>query len=138
MYINSYEDLDLCHRINGLGYEVHYCPESVLIHFESVSEGRKRFEAQSGVIYHQRWAGKFPQDDLKYYLEDGLIHIEYYANHLEFMIAPEIGVAKDKGGFGEVEKLLALRAKQVYALIRENNTMRAAGDASVPLPAGVN
>lgn len=137
-YINSYEDLDLCHRVTQLGYEVHYCPESVLIHYESVSEGRHRFEAQSGVIYHQRWAGKFPQDDVQYYLEDGLIRIEYFANHLEFTISPEVGVARVKGEFGDVEKVLALRAKQVYALIRENNTMRAAGTAPVPPPVGVN
>ena len=36
---NCLEDTDLCLRAGEAGYEVHYCPESVLYHLESVSRG---------------------------------------------------------------------------------------------------
>ncbi len=80
-------------------YEIHYCPESVLVHFESVSEGRFKFEAHSAALFRQRWSAKARPDDLNYYIQDGLIHIDYYANYLEFRIASELGVVKRQGRF---------------------------------------
>jgi GT2 family glycosyltransferase len=138
-YINCYEDIDLCLRIGALGYEIHYCPDSVLIHFESVSDGRLKFVTHSGEIFQQRWGDRLEPDDLKFYAEDGLLQVTYYATWQEFTVAPELGVIKDREVFGSVEKLLAQRAQQVHALIRENVVLRAAGAApSAPLPAGLN
>ncbi len=139
VYTNGFEDIDLCLRIDEMGYEVHYCPESVLIHFESVSEGRHKFEAVNGVIYRERWGDKIRPDDLDYYVADGMIRIEYFANYLEFTLSSEIGVVKDEKPFGNLEKLLAGRAQQVHSLLRENVVLRAAASApSLPLPTAVH
>jgi GT2 family glycosyltransferase len=132
-FINCYEDIDLCLRLNEMGYEVHYCPESVLIHFESVSDGRHKFISQSGDVFRRRWESRLRPDDLQYYYEDGLLQITYYATWQEFTVAPELGIVKTTAAFEMMEKLLAQRAGQVHALIRENVLLRAAGGAP-PLP----
>src|SRR6266852_986541 len=55
-YQNSYEDVELCLRLGKLGYEVHYCHESVLYHLESATrEGRAREFEASTAQYRQRW-----------------------------------------------------------------------------------
>src|SRR6202040_3852687 len=38
-FANGYEDVDLCLRLGELGYEVHYCPRSVVYHLESITRG---------------------------------------------------------------------------------------------------
>ncbi len=139
VFTNGFEDIDLCHRLTELGYAIHYCPESVLIHFECVSEGRKKFESLNGEIYLKRWGDKIRPDDLNYYVADGLIHIQYYANYLEFTISSELGIVKENQAFGNLEKLLTGRAQQVHALLRENVLLRnVVTRYSVPLPAGIN
>ncbi|OWK43923.1 glycosyltransferase family 2 protein [Fimbriiglobus ruber] len=134
-FINGYEDVDLCLRVGGLGYEVHYCPESVLIHLEGVSEGRFKFEAHSARLFRERWWASIRPDDLNYFLDDGLIRINYFPNYVEFYVSPELGFVVGKDGFADAERVLCQRAKQVYELVRENVTMRASG---IPgrLPAG--
>ena len=37
-FVNGFEDVDLCMKVRELGFEVHYCHESVLYHLESVSD----------------------------------------------------------------------------------------------------
>lgn len=137
-YINGYEDVDICMRINQLGYEVHYCPGSTLIHLESVSEGRFKFEVQSARIFRERWFDKVIPDDLRYYIEDGLIRVEYFANHIEFRVSPELGVVTDRTHFEEAERILSLRAKQVYSLVRENVKLRSLADPQAACPAIVS
>jgi GT2 family glycosyltransferase len=39
-YLNSHEDVDLCFKVRKRNYEVVYDPNSVLIHFERMSQGR--------------------------------------------------------------------------------------------------
>ena len=132
-YINGYEDVDICMRVHAIGREVHYCPQSTLIHLESVSEGRFRFEAHSARVFRQRWADKLVPDDLRIYVEDGLVRVVYYANYLEFHISPELGVVVGRDGFAAADRVLALRAQQVYSLVRENNVLRSAVG---PVPVG--
>jgi GT2 family glycosyltransferase len=139
VYTNGFEDIDLCHRLTDTGYEIHYCPDSVLIHFESVSDGRARFESLNGEIYHKRWGHKLRPDDLNYYFVDGMIQIQYFANYLEFTISSELGVVKDVGTLGGLESLLSVRAQQVHSLLRENVLLRSVVTrCSAPLPTGIN
>jgi GT2 family glycosyltransferase len=58
-YVNGYEDVDLCLRARANGWTVRYTPHSILYHFESVSEGRHRFEDENHRRYLRAWSGKF-------------------------------------------------------------------------------
>ena len=120
-YVNGFEDVDLCLRLGGLGYEVHFCHESVLFHLESVSEGRFDSESQNAAVFLRRWAGKVQPDDLQIYLADGLVRVDYGANHLGFEVAPELGAVTSGRDTAKVSGLLALRAQQVYSLLRRTS-----------------
>ncbi len=54
-FVNGYEDVDLCLKVAQTGAKIVYTPESVAVHYESVSEGR--FNADSGNLtrLNQRW-----------------------------------------------------------------------------------
>src|SRR5690606_31680883 len=54
-YVNGYEDVDLCMKVRTSGGRILYDPRSVLIHHESVSDGR--FDAENANInrLHERW-----------------------------------------------------------------------------------
>ncbi len=131
VFINCYEDIDLCLRLDALGYEIHYCPQSCLIHFESVSEGRHDKEIYSGDIFMRRWKHKLRPDDLRYYTEDGLFRITYDSTSLVFELSPEVGLVKKKAEFREIEKLLCQRSQQVQTLLRENVLLRAAASGTL-------
>src|SRR5262249_47182435 len=70
---NGFEDVDFCLRLRKAGLEVHYCAESVVEHLESVSPGRFRHAGKNVSLYRQRWFERVQPDDVKYYLEDGLL-----------------------------------------------------------------
>lgn len=130
VFINGYEDLDLCMRVRDRGYEVHICGDSVLVHLESVSEGRFRFEDQNLRTFRERWIGRLKPDDLDIYIADGLIRVEYTANSIAMHVAPELGFALERGAELPVLRVLSRRADQVNALMRENVSLRAATSLS--------
>ncbi len=70
-YVNGLEDVDLCLRIKQEGYRIIYTPKSVVIHHESVSPGRFKFNQHNSDLYMNRWREAVP-DEHKYYQEDGL------------------------------------------------------------------
>lgn len=118
-----YEDVDLCLRAGQLGYEVHYCHESVLVHLTSVSEGR----LADGVVNQQRflarWAGRIEPDEMRYYVEDSLLQVRYPALYpLEFEVSPLLAAispaSRDAG------PLLRRRAEHVYRLLTENTRLK--------------
>ncbi len=63
---NVYEDVDLCLRALEAGREVHYCPESVAYHLQSVTRGDPAAPTtpadplgdhrRSFGYYHMRWS----------------------------------------------------------------------------------
>jgi GT2 family glycosyltransferase len=87
-YKNAYEDIDLCLRMRESGREVLYVPESVLIHYEGSSEGRKLKERAARKIFLERWRGKISPD-----LSDRTIGL---ARRLEMRLFAEIEAS---GGF---------------------------------------
>jgi GT2 family glycosyltransferase len=57
-YRNGYEDVDLCLRMREKGHRVAYCPTSVVLHHEGMSEGRMAHDGPNAELYLQRWADR--------------------------------------------------------------------------------
>jgi GT2 family glycosyltransferase len=129
---NGFEDVDLCLRIGEAGHEVHYCPDSELVHLEAVTRaetGTDEAFRRNLEIYLERWAG-VPPDDLTTYVDDGLIRITYTDVYpLQLWISPELAATPNEGA-DEAFGLLGLRSRQVFDLLKENALLRARlGDA---------
>lgn len=114
---NCLEDADLCMRLGEMGHGVIYCPGSVAYHLESVSRGRRSTEiAEAGKLFHDRWGAKAERDDLRLYVEDGLLRIRYrdfYPVRIE--VAPELAVTDS----ADVEKFVETQSGQLADLLRE-------------------
>jgi GT2 family glycosyltransferase len=133
-YRNCLEDADLCLRLREAGGEVHYCHESVLYHLESVSRGRRSREiAENTRLFRSRWDDRAERDDLRYYLEDGLLRIRYRDVYpLKLEISPEL--AGVPGLDEDATRFLELQSQQVADLLRE--TVRLTAEiADLDLPA---
>lgn len=63
-YRNGYEDVDLCLKVREAGLRIAYTPESVLVHHESVSEGRFDRNRENEDLLNRRWMGRFTDFDL--------------------------------------------------------------------------
>jgi len=121
-FVNAYEDHDLCLRLGDRGSEVHYCHESVVYHLESVSrEGRfEDFEAATR-LFRSRWGGRVQPDDFRYYLEDGLLGARYWDFYpIQLFVSPLVAVVDGDERERQADKLLQVRARQVFDLLREN------------------
>jgi GT2 family glycosyltransferase len=114
---NSLEDTDLCMRLGEAGYEIRYCPQSVLYHLESVSRGRRSKEiAANTKLFKERWEDKVERDDLRRYVEDGLLQVRYrelYPVGIE--LAPELATVAGQ----QAERFVELQSQQVADLLRE-------------------
>lgn len=118
---NGYEDVDLCLRLGERGYEVHYCHESVLYHLEGVSEGRFKHEEPNIRLYHSRWGHRVQPDDIQYFIEDGLLSVQYRALYpLSFSLSPLLATVNEQERDRQADRLLAERSRQVYELLKEN------------------
>lgn len=62
-YVNGYEDVDLCLKVWSSGRRIIYTPESVLVHHESVSDGRFLKASENIELLHRRWMGRFTAFD---------------------------------------------------------------------------
>lgn len=70
-YVNGMEDVDLCLKVRNSGKRVYYCPNSVLTHFESKSEGRFDRVTENERLFVQIWNHRVETDETKYLIEDG-------------------------------------------------------------------
>ena len=114
---NSLEDTDLCLRLGELGYEIHYCPESVVYHLESASRRRRSEEVAANTrLFRERWEAKVERDDLRRYVEDGLLRVRYRDVYpLRIELAPELAIAAGQ----DPHHLVELQSHQVADLLRE-------------------
>lgn len=129
-FVNAYEDHDLCLRLGELGHEVHYCHESVLYHLEGATRRDRLAELDHATrLYRLRWAHRLQPDDLKYYVEDGLLQVQYGGGTypLSFRVSPMLALVDEESRASEADRLLAARAVQVAQLLHENTQLRAAG-----------
>lgn len=153
-FVNSCEDIDLCLRLGEMGYESHYCHESVLYHLESVTRaGRTEEESQNTRLYLSRWGHRAPPDDLQYYVEDGLLGTRYQALYpIPFEISPLLAVVDHGQRAPTADSLLNARTQEVLGLLKENTRLHvqlqearhaklldwSAIDAATPIPAEGN
>jgi GT2 family glycosyltransferase len=117
---NCLEDVDICLRLRELGYEIHYCPDAVLVHYESATRGRRSKAFDEAVsLYRSRWAAKARPDDLDYYVEDGLLDVSYPGAYpVRMTISPELAVlAGDRAG--DAERALDRAQRRVFDLLLE-------------------
>ena len=126
-FVNGYEDVDFCLRLGKLGREIHYCPASVLVHLESVSEGRTSRDEPNHALYSRRWKGRVTPCDARYFQEDGLLRFSYRGTTpLAVHLAPELALLHDDDDRrSRTDRLLAARSRQVFALMKENIALRA-------------
>jgi GT2 family glycosyltransferase len=124
-YLNGHEDVDLCLRLGELGHEVHYCHESVLTHLESVSRGFiTRQDWTNARIYKQRWQARVQPDDLRYYVEDGLLRLGYRFSHpFDISVDPLLANVANDARDRLSDQLLATRARQVNELQYDNTLL---------------
>jgi GT2 family glycosyltransferase len=120
---NCYEDVDFCFRLGQLGYEVHYCHESVLYHLESVSRGRKSEDDKHNArLLSRRWLERpeLVRDDLSYYQDDNLLRIFYPDSYpLRVAVSPLLALDWERGAAEEKTKLLDARSRHVFRLLAE-------------------
>jgi GT2 family glycosyltransferase len=114
---NCLEDADLCMRLGEAGHAVMYCPGSVAYHLESVSRGRRSTEiAEAGKLFHERWGRKAKRDDLRLYVEDGLLRVRYRDFYpVKIEVAPELAATDS----AELGKFMELQSGQLADLLRE-------------------
>ena len=69
-YDNSCEDVDLCLKVRARGYRVLVCADSVVYHFESISEGRRASDFRNSALLKARWASDIECDAERWYATD--------------------------------------------------------------------
>jgi GT2 family glycosyltransferase len=122
---NGYEDVDLCLKLGRLGYEVHYCHESVLYHLESVSEKRWDWTEHNTQLLRQRWWQDLKPDDVPYYLEDGLVRLEYGPMYpIRLCIDPHLASLQSEQYRDDGLSLIHARAGRMFELLKDNVHLR--------------
>ncbi len=132
-YLNGYEDVDFCLRAGQHGHEVHYCHDSVLYHFESLTRRASGpWEKMSAADVHalksfaRRWGGRVERDALRYLAQDGFVRVEPGSrSSVHVRVAPEVTPVNGDRGAPLTERLLAERARQVGDLLDQNIRLRA-------------
>ncbi len=121
-YQNGWEDVDYCLRAGEAGYEVHYCAESVVYHFESATRNLvSDAERANQELFAIRWRHKITPDDYRYYWQDGLISAQYGARYpIRLSISPLLAGVTVGENDRLADRLLYDRARQVMILLRNN------------------
>ena len=120
-YRNGHEDVDLCLRLGAAGHEIHYCHESVVVHLESASRGRRSAEsAANGRRYRNQWASRVRPDDLEVYVDDGLLDVAYGDTYpVRMHVSPILATVHDGARHRATEHLLRARSRQVAELLQQ-------------------
>jgi GT2 family glycosyltransferase len=121
-FLNGWEDVDLCLRIGRAGYQIHYCAESVVYHFESTSRDlRSPRERENRQIFADRWRSLVRPDDFRYYYDDGLIEMIYPSRYpMQMTIDPRLGLLRVGDSERQTDHLLFERSRQAAILLRNN------------------
>lgn len=119
---NGYEDVDLCLRLGELGRLIRYCHRSVVYHLESVTRWPTdvpQETSEQAALYDKRWRSRVPPDDVKHYLDDGLLSFSYGPHYpLLIRAAPDLGLpVHDDAALAGLERLVAVRSEQVMELL---------------------
>lgn len=71
-YENSCEDVDLCLKVRSRGYRVLFCADSVVYHFQSLSEGRNARDLRNLALLKARWGNRIESDAKSWCAKDSL------------------------------------------------------------------
>jgi GT2 family glycosyltransferase len=124
VFHNAYEDVDLCLRLGTSGHEVHYCADSVLTHLETATRDFSDYE-QNHRLYLERWGDVVEPDDIGYYLEDGLLQLEYWDQFpFKLTVSPLLAEVRMPDAELTAAEIATIRAQQVFDLLRENAHLR--------------
>jgi GT2 family glycosyltransferase len=121
-YRNGWEDVDYCMRAGEAGYEIHYCAESVVYHFESATRDLlSAAERENRALFATRWRDKVIPDDFGYYWIDGLLGANYGARYpITLSVSPLLAGVTVGENDRLADRLLYDRARQVMILLRNN------------------
>jgi GT2 family glycosyltransferase len=125
IYVNGYEDIDLCLKIRQRGYRVNYCGSAVLEHLESVSrrgevDGLDPAHDANLRLFLERWSTSAVRDELNVYADDELLWVdsgEIYP--LVMRCSEELAVARDISDPASIARMLNVRSHQVFDLEKE-------------------
>ena len=119
---NGWEDVDYCLRAGEAGYEIHYCAESVVYHFESATRNLvSDAERANQELFATRWRHKITPDDYRYYWQDGLLSAQYGARYpIRLSVSPLLAGVTVGEHDRLADTLLYDRARQVMILLRNN------------------
>jgi GT2 family glycosyltransferase len=115
-YLNGYEDIDLCLKIGLLKGDVMYCPQSVVYHYESISEGRGDCEnhKKNRDLLLKKWGDKILFDEYWYLKEDGTI------NQAETIRLQKIEIAYLMRQLDVIKSSRTWKLLNVYSKSRQN------------------
>jgi GT2 family glycosyltransferase len=71
-YENSYEETDLCFKVRARGYRVLVCADSLVYHFEGMSEGRRANDFRNAARFKARWEKDIECDANRWHQVDTL------------------------------------------------------------------
>lgn len=92
-YVNGWEDTDLCLRLRERGYEIHYCPDSVILHHESASrDSASHGERRNRETWMLRWKDRVTTDCFRLWAEDNLFALDVVSSlyPVRLRYAPEL------------------------------------------------
>jgi len=86
IFINSYEDMDLCLRARSMGYKVYYCADSRVLHYESESPNRHDHDNNNFALFNIKWKDIFKGDisEDEFTMHNNLVwFLEYLSDYPE-------------------------------------------------------
>ena len=72
LYINGFEDVDLCLKLRELGYTLILNPKSIVFHFEEKTPGRKKYDIENINRFMSKWKFKYKRDNYIFAEKDNL------------------------------------------------------------------
>ena len=86
-FINGQEDVDLCLRLGGGEKVFAYAPDSVIIHHEGSTPGRRDNIEHNRRVFHGRWADSVRCDDAQHYANAGISATSYEPDNPDWVEA---------------------------------------------------
>jgi GT2 family glycosyltransferase/glycosyltransferase involved in cell wall biosynthesis len=72
VYVNGFEDIDLCMAVRRRGRKVFCCTSAYIYHYGQITRGVSMEDDENAAHFSSRWGGAFRVDDADYHREDGI------------------------------------------------------------------